>query len=147
EGEDSRHDHDEPQREKSQLQHHPCDRAHLTNRRNLTGPTWFHPHFVANEIMQDGGTDQNDRVARNDENREPYWKFSIIRNALAIVNRQRYEHRNHQNPNDRNFVGGSHWRKSSASLGRARNLFLDRAQGGSDGAESQRRLPSSVCRT
>ena len=62
-GEDSRHDHDEPQRQKSQLQHHPCDRAHLTNGRNLARPTWFHPHFVADEIMQDGRADQNDSVA------------------------------------------------------------------------------------
>src|SRR5438132_6470565 len=53
EGEDSRHDHDKPQRQKSQLQHHPCDRAHLTNGRDLARPTWFHAHFVADEIMED----------------------------------------------------------------------------------------------
>src|SRR5882724_3280754 len=63
EGEDSRHHHDEPQRQKSQLQHHPRDRAHLTNSRDFSRPTWFHAHFVADEIMQDGRADQNDRVA------------------------------------------------------------------------------------
>src|SRR5436309_2418783 len=85
EGEDPRHDHDEPQRQKSQLQHHPRDRAHLTNGRHLTRPTWFHPHFVADEIMQDGGTDQNNRVAGNDENREPCRKFSVIGIALTPI--------------------------------------------------------------
>src|SRR5437773_3446953 len=85
EDEDSRHDHDEPQRQKSQLQHHPRDRAHLTNSRHLARPTWFQPHFVADEIMQNSGTDQNYRVARNDENREPYRKFSVIGIALAPI--------------------------------------------------------------
>src|SRR5437773_9111586 len=135
--------------------------------------------------MQDGGTDQNDGVAGNDENREPYRKFSVIGialtpianaqgddaaqeqpfigdriennaqpaalvitagdisietvargrekkdddgsktlpfqritalNAFAVVNRQGDKHRNHQNPNDRHFVGGSHWRRRSAML-------------------------------
>src|SRR5207249_11572079 len=85
EGEDSRNDHDKPQRQKSQLQHHPRDCAHLTNSRDLARPTWFHPHFVADEIMQDGRADQNDRVAGNDENREPHWKFSVVGIALAPI--------------------------------------------------------------
>src|SRR5438105_3268361 len=85
EGEDSRHHHDEPQWQKSQLQHHPRDRAHLTNSRDLASPTWFNPHFIADEIMQDGGADQNDRVAGNDENRKPYRKFSVIGIALAPI--------------------------------------------------------------
>src|SRR4029077_3293959 len=85
EGEYSRHRHDEPQRQKSQLQHHPRNRAHLTNGRDLTRPTRFHPHFVADEIMQDGRADQNDRVAGNDQNGEPYRKFSVIGIALAPI--------------------------------------------------------------
>src|SRR5207248_10442055 len=66
EGEDSGNDDDKPQRQKSQLQHHPRDCAHLTNGRDLARPTWFHPHFVADEIMQNGRADQNDCVAGND---------------------------------------------------------------------------------
>ena len=85
EGKDSRHHHDEPQRQKSQLQHHPRNRAHLTNGRDLTRPTGFNPHFVADEIMQDGRADQNDRVTGNDENRKPYRKFSVIGIALAPI--------------------------------------------------------------
>jgi len=84
-GENSRYGYNKPQREKSQLQHDPRDRAHLTNGRNLPCPTRFHLQFVADKIMQDGGAHQNYGVAGNDEDREPNRKFSVIRIALAPI--------------------------------------------------------------
>src|SRR5690349_3928007 len=84
-GENSRYAHDKPQRQKSQLQHDPCDRAHLTNRRHLPSPTRFHLHFVADEIMQDGCTDQNDSIACDNENRKPGWEPPIFGIYLAPV--------------------------------------------------------------
>src|SRR5690242_1731569 len=84
-GENSRYYYDKPQRQKSQLQHDPRDRTHLTNRRYFAGPTGSHLHFVADEIMQDGCADQNDSIACDNENRKPGWEPSIFGIYLAPV--------------------------------------------------------------
>jgi hypothetical protein len=78
-------DHDEGERQKSQLQHHPCDRAHLANGRDLSGPARFHFHFVADEIMENDRADEDHRVARDDENGKPDRKFSVGGIVLAPI--------------------------------------------------------------
>jgi hypothetical protein len=203
--------HDKPQREKSQLQHHPRDRAHLTNRRHFARPARFHLHLVADEIMQDRRAYQNDRITRDNENRKPGREPSVfgiyfapvadtksndsaqeqtfVRNriedgtegaalfvatrnisvetvarggeqenddggealpfqrypaldALTIIDRQRHEYRNHQNPDNRDLVRGSHSGKSSASLSRANNFYFVRGAGTHQSSRGQRQRGS-----
>jgi hypothetical protein len=67
------------------LQHHPGDSAHLADGCYFSGPTWFYPHFVADEIVQDPGADQDYRVPRNHQNREPRRKPAVLGIDLAPV--------------------------------------------------------------
>ena len=90
ERENSRDGDDENERKKMQLQHDPTDRAHLANGCNLSGPDRFHPHFIADEIVQDPSADQDYRVPRDDKNREPCRKSAVIGIDFApIANAQR----------------------------------------------------------
>src|SRR5437660_2145038 len=75
----------EDERKEVKLQHHPGDSAHLANGCYFSGPTWFYPHFIADEIGQDDGTDQNDGVARDNENEKPCRKSAVIGIDFAPV--------------------------------------------------------------
>src|SRR5438477_826149 len=78
ESENSRDSDNENERKKMQLQHDPTDRAHLANGCNFSGPDRFHPHFIADEIVQDPSADQDYRVPRDDKNREPRRKSAVV---------------------------------------------------------------------
>src|SRR5207302_8751692 len=75
----------EDERKEVKLQHHPGDSAHLANGCYFSAPTWFYPHFIADEIVQDDGTDQNDGVARDKENGTPCRKSAVIGIDFARV--------------------------------------------------------------
>ena len=75
----------EDERKEMKLQHHPGDSAHLANSCYFSGPTWFYPHFIGDEIVQDDGTDQNDGVARDNENGKPCRKSAVIGIDFAPV--------------------------------------------------------------
>ena len=67
------------------LQHHPGDSAHLADGCYFSGPTWFYTHFIADEILQDPGADQDYRVPSDDQNREPRRKSAVLGIDLAPV--------------------------------------------------------------
>src|SRR5678815_97295 len=64
EREKSSANHNVKQRNKAELQHHPSNRDHLADSRNLTRPPWFDLHFAVEKI-QNGGADENDGIARD----------------------------------------------------------------------------------
>jgi len=75
----------EEERKELKLQHDPGDGAHLADGCYFSGPTWFYAHFVADEIVQDPGADQDYRVPRYHQNREPRRKSAVLGIDLAPV--------------------------------------------------------------
>ncbi len=66
------------------LQHDPSNRDHLRNSRDFTGPPRSHVHF-ADEQMQYARADENDGIARDNEDREPGWESAVLRIDIAPI--------------------------------------------------------------
>ena len=60
------------------LKHDPADRDHLTDRRHLAGPARSYFHFVTDKHVQNGGPNENNRVPRDHNDREPGGELAII---------------------------------------------------------------------
>src|SRR6185436_19439332 len=84
EREKSSANHDVKQGKKAELQHHPCDRDHLADCRNFTRPPWSHLHFAVEQI-ENGGADENDGVARDNQNGEPCRESTVIGIDVAPI--------------------------------------------------------------